>query len=276
MQYLNILSIPSKDNIVLGKELTSLVGPSNLSHSYRTYERTFYNGIFTRINLLLGGKHGTVASMVMGLALLGFIDKTRNTFINFRIKIAAIICFGGALLTLSISILTAFIMFVYWLLYYKYKKNNWTLVICSIIIIFFVSGKFLTLSDGSTPREYLEGTIITIGDLVNLKDWVLGSGPIITSKGFFHISDSYVRDVGIFSVMQESGIINMYFILAFIAITLHNGMLEIRKRPDKLRLACGILFTIGILSIHTNIILLPPFNVVFAFTAAGLLLPAQN
>ena len=81
------------------------------------------------------------------------------------------------------------------------------------------------------------------------------------------IPDNYTTDVGIFRIMQESGIINMLIVLTFIYLAISKALKKIRTDDSQVSLIFLVLFSLCLTSIHTNYIIVPPFSILFAISA---------
>lgn len=274
-QYFNIFHIPTGDWINFGRYLTTSETADFLRGTSNVSERQLFGISGIRINLLLGGSLGTIAAFTMCLGLVQLVFKnTISSRFSILMNIGAIICIVGSILTFSTSILTTLIWFFFWILVYK------RISLFKVGTIMFVVALFLLQSQmifEISPLDYFfESIVYSLASLFHqnlLFNWLIGLGPTLNVAGFMMRPENHITDVGVFKVMQESGIINMLFVLLFIFYTYRRIYFFLKFDMSKQRIVCAILFSICLTVIHVNTISQPPFNVLFVLAVAGSLRP---
>ena len=265
LQYFSFIKIPS-DNAVLGKFISGVVGELNLYSDVKIQFRTLFGFTIPRLNMLLGGSVGSVASILFGLGLSLICIKN----ISFKSKLLKILIgvtlIFAAILSVSVSIIASILIFLLWFLVHKKYKLTTTLTFIILpVILVLASSSVLILGSGDSPLEYFN---LIYGDAIVDSDWIFGKGPVIFSTGYQLIPENYKIDVGIFRIMQESGFINMAIILMFIYLVISRAVRRIKNENSKQTLLFLIVFTLCLSSVHTNYIIVQPFSILVAISAA--------
>ena len=264
LQYFDFIKIPT-DNSVLGKYVTSTVGDFDINNQIIIPERNLLGSLIPRLNILLGGAVGSVASILVGIGLcIAFVKNEiiKSWFLRMVVFSSLIL---AAIFSISMSILISIIIFIFW--FFISKKYSITSIFSIIVVPVFIilgSSTIFLVSEGISPLEYLN---VVFGKISIDSDWILGKGPVIFSGDFQLIPDNYTTDVGIFRIMQESGIINMLIVLTFIYLAISKALKKIRTDDSQVSLIFLVLFSLCLTSIHTNYIIVPPFSILFAISA---------
>ncbi len=271
-QYYDFIKIPS-DNAILAKYVTGMEGDFD-SKTYITIpKRDLIGLLLPRLNMLIGGSVGSSASIVFALGLLSlFSIRAQDHFNNvFKIIISFVFLFA-AVLTISTSILISILIFSFFYLMYL-NKNLYKIFIYYIIPLFLIISTSTLISINGDLRiiDYIELIYFNYDNSLLDLDWILGKGPILFSSGFKLRPENFNIDVGIFRVIQESGIINMLILITFIYKVITKSIYDIKFNKSKLIIIFSVLFVIPLLSVHTNFIIYPPFNILFAICTAWLL-----
>jgi len=277
-QYFSFFEIPTRNWLNFGKYFVS-VETADLDKGTGTLsERGLFWLSGIRINLLLGGSLGTIASLLLCLSLIQLIFKniiaSRNIVLYNSFAIIGIV---GAIFTFSTSMIIAVIWTLVWI--FIYKKISF---IASGLIILVATFFLLTSQSffGISPITYFNESILeSISSLFHkglLLDWLFGIGPAMYVAGYEIQPDNYITDVGLFKVMQESGIINMLFVIIFIYFTYSRSLYALKIQFSKQRIVCAIILSTCLTSVHINCILQVPFNILFAIAVAGSLAPISE
>jgi len=276
-QYYDFIKIPS-DNAILGKYVTGIEGDFDYKTNITVPKRDLIGLLLPRLNMLTGGSVGSSASIVFVLGLLSlFSIRAKDHFNNVFKIIISFVLLLAAVLTISTSILISILIFSFFYLSYRNKNLN-------KIFSFYIIPLFLILSSSSLISINGDLRIIDYIELIYFNDnysfldldWILGKGPILFSSGFNLIPENYIIDVGIFRVMQESGIINMLILITFIYKIITVCLNDIKLNKSKITVLFSVLFTLLVCSVHTNFIIYPPYNILFALCSAWILSKDQN
>jgi hypothetical protein len=271
-QYYDFIKLPS-ENAVLAKHVARFIeGGFNLNSQTTVPEREVMGLFIPRLNMLIGGSVGSSASIVFALGLLSLFSISSKNYFNNVIKIIfSIVFLFAALLTISTSILISILIFSFF--YLKYRNlSYYTILIVFIVPIFFIISTSALISIDGDLRllDYIISIYFGKTNFIDI-GWILGKGPILFSSGFELRPENYMIDVGIFRVMQESGIINMLILLAFIYKVISITIYDFKLNKSKLIILFSVLFILTLSSVHTNFMIYPPFNILFAICTAWLL-----
>jgi hypothetical protein len=275
-QYLNILQIPTGNWVDFGKYLTFGEAADLTKGTGIVSQRMLFGLSGIRINLLLGGSLGTIAALILSLALIHLFFKNTITSNNrFLTNIYALICIAGSLLTFSTSLLTAFFWIFFWVLVYK-KISLFAIGAVVVVSLLFLQSQLIF---GVAPLTYFADSVgesfATLYQQNLLLDWLIGIGPTLTVAGYTIRPTNYITDVGIFKVMQESGIINMLFVILFLIFTYKRIFYSLKTEMSKQRIACAIILSTCLTAVHANSIIQVPINILFALAIAGSLRPTN-
>ena len=228
-----------------------------------------------RLNLLTGGALGSSAAIFICLALVTYFFQFIGKFYKLIIIIFLSI---SALLTASVSITTPlFVLFIFYFLF-KYKKlYKYLILFLGVIFMLIAYLKF-----DFNPVDYFSSTVLKsiIGflGLLDLKDFIFGIGPRITTVGFDYINSTkfFLIDVGLLRVFVETGIFNFIIFLTFILSVFRKGLELLKRKYSNSNLIYMLLFTTICLLVHANFSILPPFYPLFAICTSGILINYNN
>jgi hypothetical protein len=131
----------------------------------------------------------------------------------------------------------------------------------------------VNLIDVSIFDYFLNSIIFELMNILinnNIFNLFFGNGPKFTTSIIQVSSEAYGVDVGIFRVLMESGI---FIFIGLILIILYyiNRFLLMQQLEKYEKLPYMVLFFVMLSSIHTNLIITPPFYPLFGLCLAGIL-----
>jgi hypothetical protein len=275
LQYFHLAKIPSSAPFL---QPTLVTGGYDGKVEYEAERTMPLLGLIPRLNLLTGGSIGSSAAVAVAIAILcfgGLVTGVNGLLLFFM----GVVCFTAALLSASFSIMTPIIL--YGLLRTARHVKRSYLAIGVLIIIgpaafFLLSG--LRIS-GLSMTSYSGVITAAIGARLSTIDFqtvMFGIGPILFTHDFAYRPDNYIVDVGIGRVLQETGIVNFLLLGAFVIGVIYLALRRISKERDAAMVAFALPFMTMCLLPHQNFSIGPPFYVLFAATAAGILSAAPT
>lgn len=238
----------------------------------------------TRINSLMGGAHGSVAALLMALALCSY----HLAIYRFKMFNRALLVLTGTVLSLtalaglSVSIILPFILAIL-LMFLLIGRRLWlVLPLVAVVALYLLATNVVidTENDSITPIGYVRSTFALIAEHFENENWqsyILGKGPFITTRNYASSleSQSRVTDIGILRIVQDNGVIAFLPILIILCACSYKLTFPSVGETKKAKWDYGLLFFTATFVIHTIPISTPPFDMVWSLGLIGILTADQ-
>jgi hypothetical protein len=238
----------------------------------------------TRLNSLMGGAHGSVAALLMALAMCSY----HLAIYRFRMLKRWLLLLTGttlsltALASLSVSIVLPFILALLLIFLLRGRSLLLVLPVAAAVVLYLLTTSVAIDADNDsiTPIDYVSSTFTVIAEHLENENWqsyILGKGPFITTHNYASApeSQSRVTDIGILRIVQDNGIIAFLPILVILCICSYKLTFPSVGEIKKAKWGYGLLFLTATLVIHTIPITTPPFDMIWSLGLIGILTADQ-
>lgn len=269
-QYFGILVLPSASIFVSPYHSV----PLQDGNTILTSSRIIIDREYVRLNTLLGGSIGSSSAVLM----LFFLLFLRGDIPYFQRNIrffAAAICLGASVLSLSFSLVAPLFAFLLTLTVVNSRRSTSWGVAVILVLVGAIGYGFVETIDSMSLFSYISWIAKNAVENDSYGEWSLinmmfGIGPAIFSRGYEHLPEGYLVDIGLFRVFEETGILNFSLFLVFLLKVFQSGMYVFGK-SNSLSLVFFLPFVTLSVLIHQNFSIGPPFYVLFAVAVAGIL-----
>ncbi|MBU3606134.1 hypothetical protein IEN92_05140 [Polynucleobacter sp. MWH-Creno-3A4] len=222
-----------------------------------------------RLNVYAGGVIGSAGAMLFAIGLIPLLNRSFFTRVYIFPSVALLV---SSVLTISVSIFVPIGLFLF-LLSLKFLRARHFIIYVALFLIFLFFMSEVNLFVDKSPLDYIMSSSVNLMadyfNAIDMQKFLVGVGPGIFNKHFYNLPTNFISDVGIFRIFIESGILGSAPFFLFLGMLVYKAILICLKDSQYYFLL--LLLGVFMLLIHGNTTSLPPFYILFAAVAAGIL-----
>ncbi|OUV97691.1 MAG: hypothetical protein CBD02_02715 [Candidatus Pelagibacter sp. TMED142] len=227
-------------------------------------------GKIRRLHSLISGSLGSSSAV---LVMLGIVSIRISRESHSLLKYCSIPLFLTAFLSFSVSIVIPIIYFIFVLI--LNNKKILKIYFLPFIIVTFLFLSQVSLFNQSSIINYFNSSIFNAIKIhlssMRPMEILFGSGPIINSSIFKYFPDRFIVDIGIFRMFNDTGIFNFILFLYIVFYFIKKALLINSKIKSNFNEILLFMLFVLISLVHSNIIVTPPFYLLFIITCSGIL-----